>query len=76
VWQIASEDGVIVDALLEKFVMLTRGIREFCLPDACQAESRCDCACLVAKISDQLASHQNFPTVATSGALVFDGYVA
>jgi hypothetical protein len=47
-WQVAidSEDWIIVDTLLEDLMMLTWAVNEVFLPGACEADSRCDCACL------------------------------
>jgi hypothetical protein len=71
-----SENRIVVDALLEKSVMRTRGAMRLSLTDTYEAKSRCDCACLVAKICYATARNHNVRTVVNWNTLVFDRYVA
>jgi hypothetical protein len=71
-WQVAvdSKEWVILDTLLEKLLMLTCAcaINEVFLPDACEAESSCDCVYPIAE-SSQVVTRQE---VLKHGGLVVD----
>jgi hypothetical protein len=72
----ASEDRVVLDTLLENLLMFTWAVIDVFLPNACEAESRCGCACLGAELSYPFARHHEVISVVMVWALVLEAYVA